>query len=338
MPSTVTEVFAAAGIVRDGVVRWGQLPQLSADPDKPRTGIYIVSLSENPDSSESEHKDPPISPAAIDELLSARPELRLDGRRPSRPELAGRLSEFWIADEVILYIGRAGPRKKNPRKGEVAERVSEYYKTPLGARTPHAGGWPLKTLSCLASLHVHYAYCDRVKEAEDKAIGHFADRLSPASRGRLRDPLRAMPFANLEYPKGNPKDHGITGARAPRREKSLEREAASAPRSRRPRTPPAPGPSITPAHRSQNITANDIKQGQIRIPIGPVKDLFPPNRQHIEIQLKGRGLTCNWNPRLGIRERSGVIGIGKGPATELLTPGETLTITTDSSNGKIALD
>ena len=60
--------------------------------------------------------------------------------RPTREQLLQRLAGFWFPDEVVVYIGLAGPRKNRPVQGEVAKRVGEYYDTPLGANGPHAGG------------------------------------------------------------------------------------------------------------------------------------------------------------------------------------------------------
>ena len=75
------------------------------------------------------------------------------------------------------------------------------------------GGWPLKTLSCLNELYVHYAYCDGVDRAEAACLRHFANGVSSETREALRDSARVMPFANLEFPKGNSKgkrDNGLT--------------------------------------------------------------------------------------------------------------------------------
>ena len=215
VPSTVADIFAAAGAAADGVVSWGAQPAAPAAPMAPATGIYVVALTGDVDSWAETLETPPISESAADELLAARPELTLDGTRPSRQQLVQRLAGFWFPDEVVLYIGLAGPRKKRPPQGEVAKRVAEYYGTPLGANGPHAGGWPLKILSCLPDLYVHYAYCEDVKRAENDCIGHFAEHVSEKTRARLRDPVRVMPYANLEFPKGNAKNHGIRGARAP---------------------------------------------------------------------------------------------------------------------------
>ena len=290
---------------------------------------------------------PPISEAAIEELLAVRPELTLDHARPTREQLLRRLAGFWFPDEVVLYIGLAGHRKNRPVQGEVAKRVGEYYNTPLGANGPHAGGWPLKTLGCLHDVYVHYTYCDRVNKAENDCIEQFAKHVSEKTRASLHDPLRVMPFANLEFPRGNPKNHGIRGARAPKIKRDAKppmtaaaRAAPPAP-STRPPAAPKPAPDRVGAaashHRSQNVTAKDIEVGQVRIPIGATKTILPPVRQDILVVLRGRKLTCRWDPRYGVKERSGVIRVGKAAAADLLSPGDLLAVAV-TADGSVGLD
>jgi hypothetical protein len=326
MPSNVADIFAAAGATPDGVVGWGTPPAAPTPLISPATGIYVVALTDDLESCAAALEAPPISDAAADELLSVRAELTVDGVRPTRDQLVERLAAFWFPDEVVLYIGLAGPRKNKPAPGEVAKRVGEYYDTPLGATGPHAGGWPLKMLSCLPDLHVHYAYCEDVKKAEGDCIGYFAKHVSGESRASLRDPVRVMPYANLEFPKGNAKNHGIRGARAPRIKRDAKPRAARAAQAAIP-SPSTAQPAVTPHHRSQNVTAKDIEAGQVRIPIGATKAMLPPARQDIVVVLRGHELTCRWNPRYGEKERSGVIRVGKAVARDLLSPGDVLTIT-----------
>lgn len=345
MPSTVAEIFAAAGASPAGVVRWGTPPAPPTPRTAPATGIYVVALTDQVDSHAGALAGPPISEAAVDKLLAARPELTLDDVRPTREQVIQRLAAFWFPDEVVVYIGCAGPRKNRPLQGEVAKRVGEYHDTPLGAKRPHAGGWPLKTLACLRELYVHYAYCDRVNEAEDDCIGHFAKHVSEKSRTSLRDPVRMMPFANLEFPKGNPKNHGIRGARAPKVRHGAKPPVTAAARAPARAPPPRfhaasrPAPAsvaaVTPHHRSQNVTAKDIEDGRVRIPRA-TKTALPPAPQYIAVVLRGRKLTCHWNPRYGKKERSGIIGVGKAAAADLLSPGE-LAVTV-AADGSVALD
>lgn len=202
MPATVSGVLEAAGLVAGGCVRWSEPVSEQA------SGVYVVALTSEEDSSDGALAHAPVDLARVDELLAVRPELTLDGRRPSARELAERLEAFWLADEVVLYIGLAGTFLR--------KRVQQYYRTPLGARSPHAGGWFVKTLSVLPRLFVHYSACDSVRAAESAMLTAFATGVSSTARDSLRDAERVMPFANLESPPGNRKRHGIAGAKEPR--------------------------------------------------------------------------------------------------------------------------
>ncbi|MGH2927350.1 MAG: hypothetical protein ACRDL8_04025, partial [Solirubrobacteraceae bacterium] len=171
--------------------------------------MYVVALTSDKAGTQGARPACPIDSNAVIELLRVRPELRLDGNRPTPGELADRLSALWLGDESIVYIGLAGT--------SVQARVSAYYRTSLGARSPHAGGWPLKTLSVLPSLWVHYAACVDPDAAEQRMLDSFMGGVSHVARSTLQDPELPIPFANLEKAKGQAKRHGIRGARAPRK-------------------------------------------------------------------------------------------------------------------------
>jgi hypothetical protein len=127
MPSTVADVFAAAEVTPAGEVVWGTPVPLDAP------GVYVVALTDDPQSQDGVLSVAPIDGDALERLLAARPELRLDGARPRVEELAARLRAFSLP-EVVLYVGLAGT--------SVRKRVRQYYRTPLGARRPTraAGG------------------------------------------------------------------------------------------------------------------------------------------------------------------------------------------------------
>jgi hypothetical protein len=199
MPSTVTGLLAAADLRRDGVVDWGAMISIG------KPGVYIVALTDDVGSASETVDECPISLGAIEELLRTRPELRLDGERPSVEALAARIAQFWLADETVLNVGLAGTSLRT--------RVNQYYNTPLGARRPHAGGYFLKVLANLNDLKVHFAACDDPDQAEDSMLGTFCKGVSEHTRQTLRDSEHPFPFANLEWPKGIRKDHGITGAK-----------------------------------------------------------------------------------------------------------------------------
>ena len=119
-------------------------------------------------------------PIRLPKLLGLRPELLLDGRRPTIADLGERLAQCWLPDEPVLYIGLAST--------SVRARVTAYYNTRLGARKPHAGGWFLKTLSELDDLWVHVAGAADPSGAEDAMLRSFCSAVSDTSRARLRDP------------------------------------------------------------------------------------------------------------------------------------------------------
>jgi hypothetical protein len=140
----------------------------------------------------------------VEHLLAVRPELRLDGRRPTPEQLGARLASFWLRDEVALYVGLSSQ--------PLQTRIRQYYKTKLGATRPHAGGWWLKTLHILDELWVHFAATPSYETAETAMPRTFAAAVTPTQRARLHDPELVAPFANLRTGTGAVKNHGIRGA------------------------------------------------------------------------------------------------------------------------------
>ncbi len=87
--------------------------------------------------------------------------------------------------------------------------------------------------------------------------------------------------------------------------------------------------------RTQRVTAVDIANRRIRIPIGQ-KDPFPSSRGDVSIVLRGRHLDVSYDPRMGPdMERSGVLYVG-ALLQELVVPDEVLTVV--SGDGRILLD
>lgn len=206
MPSTVRSLFASAGVECAGSVRWGV--RIPRPPAGGSTGVYIVALTDDAETVTGVEVAP-VSLMAAERLLSVRPELTVDGCRPSAAELAQRLAQLWHPHEDVLYAGLAGPRR-HATVSALSDRVAEYHSTPLGASSPHAGGWPLKTLAVLDQLHVHYGYCAGFVAAERAILDAFAAHCSPSGMG-------ALPFANLRDGHGRRRPHGIKGARRPKR-------------------------------------------------------------------------------------------------------------------------
>jgi hypothetical protein len=328
VPSSVTAVFAAAGVAQAGVVPWGEpIPERGL-------GVYVVALAHDADSIAKRRTICPLSMPAVKELLRVRPELRVDGARPSPVQLATRLSALWLPNEVVVYIGLAGK--------SLQSRVSAYYRTPLGARRPHAGGWPLKTLQRLSELWVHFASCQDPATAEHRMLERFQTGVSADERPLLHDPTMPIPFANLEWAKGQRQRHGITGAIEPRASTSRTGVAASVAEERAvpARNDPAipwdryqrPVATMAGGMRSQRVTEKDIQAGRLRFP-SSAKSVFPPDRGQVAVELRGHELTARWHPHYDRdQERSGVLSVGRRPLPATVTPDEVLSRDDETEN------
>jgi hypothetical protein len=320
MPSTIREVFAGAGLEPEGCVRWNQRVACRD------TGVYAVALTDNLKSLAEALPTAPLRRAGFIELLGVREELRLDSERPSAAALQRRIAAFWLPDEVVLYIGLSSR--------PLVTRVREYYRTPLGAAKPHAGGWWLKTLSILNNLWVHYAPTPDCDSAEDRMLRTFARAVSLSSREALHDSVRVMPFANLKDADDLIKDHGIeratgpmpsasAGASGPRNSPSRPNDAAV---SKSPSAPAPAGTEVSRHYRTLPVTASDRGAGRVRIGRGATKRLFPPQPETVDVELRGHRKTCSWNPRFGPPERSGVLGLGRAVLAELVQDDEELRV------------
>lgn len=307
MPSTVAHLFESAECTHGGSIRWGTpIPERGG-------GIYVVAM--NGDQSEGQSL---ASAASIDRdevkvLLDRRPKLEVDGLRPSVAEFDARLRSMWIPGESVLYIGKAT---------SIRSRVRQYYDTSIGARSPHAGGWPLKLLEGLDDLWVHWAANAMPELAEQTALAAFVDAVPKEIASGLYDPEHPYPYANLEGPSGR-KRHGIRGATASLQgtDQELPQKSAST------GTPLSDAPIRARAESAptQRVTRADLGAGRIRIP-GSSKSLFPSERSNIQIRLRSEDLTVRWDPRFGPPERSGTLGIGKAVLNSLVEPDETLTV------------
>ncbi len=323
MPSTVNALLDSASLTWTGAVPWSTKVPL----DQP--GIYIVAVSESLHDTATLDGSQIFLPA-VEALLDTRAELQLDGRRPSVEQLAERLQSMWLPDETVVYVGLAGT--------SVAKRIEQYYKTALGARAPHAGGWPLKTVACIDRLWVHYAACKTVDVAERAMLETFINNVSISSRTASCDPNLPLPFANLTLPDGPRKRHGISGARAPRS------TATSRPTGRISPTPaqahiadkPVAPESISPQGNSQPVRSGDFMAGRIRIPKA-TKHLFPNYKATIGATVRGQSIEARWDPRNGPdRERSGVLTVGRSLLTDHLLEGDVLTVS-QQADGSVEL-
>ncbi|MGE5390897.1 MAG: hypothetical protein ACM3PE_07520 [Deltaproteobacteria bacterium] len=196
MPTNVKQLFIESGKEILGQESWGQKVNCKFP------GIYVIAMTHVADTFVCSDYAP-ISEKVVQDWINYVPKLMLDGERPRYVELTNRLKEFWIPDETILYIGKAGT--------SLESRVSQYYKTKLGDPKPHAGGHWIKTLENLNDLSIFWTTSEgeRAQDVENKFLKTFIENVSNESKQKLLDPEHPFPFANLEFPKGTRKGHGL---------------------------------------------------------------------------------------------------------------------------------
>lgn len=307
----VDEIFAAGGASRIGAVRWGHPVPL----DEP--GVYVVTADFNHESGGS-YAEAPLNTEAIAELLRVRPGATVDGQAATPESVRERLQEMWIPGQEIVYIGRAGT--------SVRKRINQFYKTDIGARAPHAGGWPVKMLQS-DLLWVHYAAAKNDEDTEAAMLEAFIAGVPTEARLDLVDPALPLPYANLQLSQGVRKQHGFKDVKASRIGLFRTRKLVSAsPRAdkapsrvRFTKETPTMNHSIS-AKRTQNVTAGDIGRGALRIP-SVSKSIFPEDKQKLTVQVYGSEFEASWDPKTaGDKERSGTIRLGKRFMEEHFTP------------------
>jgi hypothetical protein len=233
------------------------------------------------------------------------PNPTVDGIAASDQELADRIGAFWIPETPILYVGLAGT--------SVQKRVGQYYATGIGKRSPHAGGWWLRTLAELENLYVHYAAASDPQKAETHLLSTFAASVPATVKEALHDNERIAPFANIDAQRGLRKKHGLQGVKMSRipvdvtstskvekKKPSFESEAMVTGRNEK-----------TAEHgavriESQVITEGDRTRSNLRIP-SRSKYALPANDGYLNVIVSGVSLQARWRVN---GSRSGTIGLG----------------------------
>jgi hypothetical protein len=209
MPTTPIEIFKHVGLEIQGQVKWNYAIPVD------KCGLYVVALTDK--SNIIKCNDIPFfSDLAFDNWLltvkSGNKNILIDNKPADRNSLKQRLMEFWLPDETIVYIGKAGPNKRRTLK----KRVDEYYDTKLGSNKRHAGGHWINVLQNVNDLTVYYCeYTEKdIEEKEEEMILYFMDNVSDSTKALLRDKINCYPFANKEIHKHSirskiKKDHGL---------------------------------------------------------------------------------------------------------------------------------
>ncbi len=305
--TTIAELFQVDGVEYFGVVPWGTEVPLH------RPGVYVVALT--PDATATAGLEAaPIDSERTAELVRARPEATVDGVRADIDAVVRRLQRMWVPGELAVYIGLAGASTRH--------RVKQFYSTRIGARAPHAGGWPVKMIDqSKTALWVHYGTADDPSRVEAAMVDLFVRGVSPKTAAQLVDPSAPLPFANLAFPRGRRKRHGFAGVKAPRASKT---DATGAHAVAAERTGPLTDAAVPTTRaglrrRTQNVTAKDIAGGQLRIP-SVSKDVFPAVPATVSVRILGELRSAKWNPRTE-GNRSGVIRLGVDAMRAHFAPG-----------------
>ncbi|MET4135383.1 hypothetical protein [Pseudarthrobacter sp. PvP090] len=317
MTISVGDLFKECGLSPGGVVKWGdQIPL-----DLP--GVYVVASTRDLDDPTGLMRTYRHDPKAFLSLKTACPSVTIEGRLATHDELSERIGAFWIPDSAILYVGLAGT--------SVRKRVNQYYITRIGQRSPHAGGWWLKTLADLETLFVHYAASDAPKSKEALMLKTFSAAVPPSVRQTLHDSERIAPFANVDAQAGFRKRHGLCGYKTQRANPAsspitVEYEEPAfplaAPISARPTltSSRAAGSGIGTRIESQVITENDRTGSNLRIP-SRSKFALPTANGFLSVTYQGQRIEARWRVN---GSRSGTIGLGRSIMSSIGGPNRSI--------------
>ena len=138
-------------------------------------------------------------------------------------------------------------------------------------------------------------------------LQRFCANVSRDSKQALHDPAHPFPFANLEWPRGPRKAHGLRRACGPKRKTPNVGAAGSK------AFVHALASVGQQEYTTQRITAHDLRRGQIRIPSSRdsrTRTLLPPTKGAVRLTLIGQQLLASWDPRTdGDKQRSGVLRV-----------------------------
>ncbi len=193
MGTRAAERPAAALLEAAGLAVGGSTPWCDPVPSR-RTGVYVIETA-------ATYVLAPIDRAAVAAWLCFVPTVTVDGRPANVAALATRLAGFWLPSRRVIYIGRTSQ--------PLGKRIGQFYRTPLGKRSPHAGGHWVKTLTVLPACRVWWAETDEFERIEGDLFQAFAAMVPAADIRRLYDSSLVLPFANLEDEHKLRKLHGV---------------------------------------------------------------------------------------------------------------------------------
>jgi hypothetical protein len=195
MPLTVKQLFDEHELSFSGPVPLGAELPVSAP------GLYVISLSEDPERNDGLRDYVPLDPELLAEWLERAQFLMVDEERPRIQELHARLSEFWFPDENILFIDIATE--------SLAKTAADWSVHRLGDPKPLRSGYWLKAFRNDVPLYMYYARSREGAWLKESCLSFFMEQVSPSSLELLLDQDMPIPFANLKITSRHGKKHGM---------------------------------------------------------------------------------------------------------------------------------
>ena len=132
MPTTVNQLSDSYNLPLAKRVKWDE--RISTQDE----GIYIVSLSEESGRNNGILKNPPISRDIIRKWIKKVDGFEIDKINTfDTGKVIERLSQFWLPDENILYIGKAPRRSSGKGLGTASGNI---IKQSMGKKDLTLGG------------------------------------------------------------------------------------------------------------------------------------------------------------------------------------------------------
>jgi hypothetical protein len=195
MPTTIQQLENTFNLKYIKTIKWGTSFNESSN------GIYIISTNQNKDYL-PENDSVSFNEKQICTWFENAPNLTLNGKKAITEDLKKQLEGFWLADESILYIGKA-------EKQSLSDRISQFYNHKVGKKGSHKGGYWLKLLNNLDELYIHLFATNESHSMEEKLLTHFIENVSEHSKEKLIEKWLFLPFANLQLRSGVIKCHGL---------------------------------------------------------------------------------------------------------------------------------
>ena len=196
MPTTIQQLETTFDLKYIKSIKW------KASFKESSNGIYIISINQNKDYLPNQNNSVSFNEKQLNIWFENAPHLLLNGKKAITDDIKKQLEAFWLADESILYIGKA-------EKQSLSDRISQFYNHKVGKKGPHKGGYWLKLLNNLDELYIHLYSTNDSHIIEEKLLTHFIENVSELSKEKLIEKKLFLPFANLQLSSGVIKCHGL---------------------------------------------------------------------------------------------------------------------------------